>query len=92
LKDAGTVPALAATPIEFARRAPFGRPEVVTPMSRLAGLFTKVSYSPADASDDEAAAAWNDVDELARALDVGESRLCRWRRRLNPATLLSPSV
>ena len=57
-------------------------------MAGLARLFTKASYSPGDPSEEEAGAAWAEVDTLTRALDSGDSLLGRWRRRLNPMTLL----
>src|SRR5205085_11752694 len=89
LREAGTAPAATVTPIEFARAGTRSiAADVGTPMARLAGLFTKASYSPGDPSEEEASAAWAEVDTLTRALDDGDSALGRWRRRLNPATLL----
>jgi hypothetical protein len=57
-------------------------------MNRLARLFTKASYSPGDPSEDEVSEAWAEVDTLTKALDAGDSAFGRWRRRLNPTTLL----
>jgi hypothetical protein len=57
-------------------------------MAHLAGLFTKASYASHDPSEDEARQAWEEVDVLTRVLDSGDSFAGRWRRRLNPATLL----
>ena len=62
--------------------------DVGSPMTQLARIFTKASYSPADPSEDEASHAWAEVETLTRALDPSDSFLRRWRRRLNPATLL----
>jgi hypothetical protein len=86
LSEAGAIPAAALTPVEFAGVAANGKPAVVAPMARLARLFTKASYAPHGPSDDEAAAAWDAVDTLNAALDSGDSRLRRWRRRVNPRT------
>ena len=91
LREVGASPEAATTPLEFAGRAQTGRPAIGTPMSRLAGLFTKASYSGAGPSEDEARAAWVEVETLTRALDSNDSFLGRWRRRLNPGTLLSSS-
>ena len=60
-------------------------------MAKLARIFTKASYSPGDPSEDEVSAAWAEVETLTRALDSSDSVLGRWRRRLNPATLLGSS-
>jgi hypothetical protein len=57
-------------------------------MGLLARVFTKVSYSGADPSEDDAADAWEAVDNLRHTLDSGDSWLRRWRRRVNPVTLL----
>ena len=98
LREAGTAPAATATPMEFARagaRSVAVPADVGTPMTRLARIFTKASYSPGDPSEDEVTQAWAEVETLTRALDEGDSLLGRWRRRLNPATLLprpSPST
>ena len=89
LREAGTAPGATLTPMEFARGgAPSVGADVGTPMTRLARLFTKASYSPGDPSEEEVDQAWAEVDTLTRALDSGDSVLGRWRRRLNPATLL----
>ena len=88
LREVGAAPALASTPLEFAGRAEADRPGVGTPMALLARVWTKTSYSGADPSEDEAADAWEAVDSLNQTLDSGESRLRRWRRRVNPVTLL----
>jgi hypothetical protein len=86
LREVGAVPAAALTPLEFAGRAAKGAPTVVAPMARLARLFTKATYSPQSATDEEARAAWEAVDSLNEALDSGDTRVRRWRRRLNPRT------
>ncbi|MGH8972770.1 MAG: DUF4129 domain-containing transglutaminase family protein, partial [Acidimicrobiia bacterium] len=87
LREAGATPALASTPLEFAGRAEADRPGVGTPMALLARVFTKAAYSGADPSEDDAAHAWEAVDDLRQSLDSGDSRLGRWRRRINPVTL-----
>jgi transglutaminase-like putative cysteine protease len=90
LREAGAAPAATLTPMEFAAGgARAVGADVGTPMTRLARLFTKASYSPGDPSEDEVSQAWAEVETLTRALDSGDSFLGRWRRRLNPTTLLS---
>jgi hypothetical protein len=89
LREAGAAPAATVTPMEFARAgARSVAADVGTPMTGLARLFTKASYSPGDPSEEEVSEAWAEVDTLSKALDEGDSALGRWRRRLNPATLL----
>ena len=56
-------------------------------MARLAGVFTKVSYSGGDPSDDDAAAAWAEVDALTSPR-LRRHLLRRWRRRISPVNLL----
>ena len=87
LREAGTAPVAAATPIEFAQRSTVGA-DVGTPLSRLANLFSKALYSDAGPSDTEASQAWEAVESLNRALDSDDSLVGRWRRRLNPLTLV----
>ncbi|HLF40669.1 MAG TPA: hypothetical protein VI854_04240, partial [Acidimicrobiia bacterium] len=60
-------------------------------MSSLARAFTKAAYSVSGPSEDEARQAWDDVDVITRALDSKDTFLGRWRRRLNPGTLLGGS-
>jgi hypothetical protein len=62
--------------------------DVGPPMTRLARIFTKASYAAGDPSEEEVSQAWAEVESLTKALDSGDSVLGRWRRRLNPATLL----
>jgi hypothetical protein len=89
LREAGTAPAATLTPMEFARGGARSIvADVGTPMTRLARIFTKASYSPGDPSEEEVSQAWAEVETLTKALDSGDSVLGRWRRRLNPATLL----
>jgi transglutaminase-like putative cysteine protease len=89
LREAGTTPLATLTPLEFAvGGAGAVAADVGPPMTHLARLFTKGSYSPGDPSEDEVTQAWAEVDTLTRALDSSDSVLGRWRRRLNPATLL----
>jgi uncharacterized protein DUF4129 len=89
LREAGAAPAATLTPMEFARGgARSVGADVGTPMTRLARIFTKASYSPGDPSEDEVSQAWAEVETLTKALDSGDTFLGRWRRRLNPATLL----
>ncbi|MDQ1506321.1 MAG: hypothetical protein QOD57_4048 [Actinomycetota bacterium] len=89
LREAGTAPTATVTPMEFARAgARSVAADVGTPMTGLARLFTKASYSPGDPSEEEVSEAWAEVETLTKALDAGDSALGRWRRRLNPATLL----
>ena len=89
LREAGTAPAATLTPMEFARGgARAVAADVGSPMTTLARIFTKASYSPGDPSEEEVKEAWAEVETLAKALDAGDSFVGRWRRRLNPATLL----
>ena len=90
LREAGTAPAITLTPLEFAIGGTGSiAADVGTPMTRLARIFTKASYSPGEPSEEEASQAWDEVETLTRALDSSDSVLGRWRRRLNPATLLT---
>jgi transglutaminase-like putative cysteine protease len=90
LREAGTAPAATLTPIEFAAGGARSiAADVGRPMAQLARIFTKASYSPGDPSEEEVSQAWAEVETLTRALDSSDSVLGRWRRRLNPATLLS---
>jgi transglutaminase-like putative cysteine protease len=92
LREAGTAPAAAVTPMEFARGGSRAiAADVGAPMTKLARIFTKASYSPGDPSEDEVSQAWAEVESLTRALDQSDSVLGRWRRRLNPATLVGSS-
>jgi hypothetical protein len=92
LREAGTAPAATVTPIEFARGGSRAiAADVGAPMTKLARIFTKASYSPGDPSEDEVSQAWAEVETLTRALDQSDSVVGRWRRRLNPATLLGSS-
>ena len=89
LREAGTAPTVTLTPMEFARGgARAVAADVGSPMTRLARLFTKASYSPGDPSEEEVSQAWAEVETLTKALDAGDSFVGRWRRRLNPTTLL----
>ncbi|MGH8990491.1 MAG: DUF4129 domain-containing transglutaminase family protein, partial [Acidimicrobiia bacterium] len=88
LREVGASPAVSATPLEFAGRAEADRPGVGTPMATLAGVFTKVSYSGADPSEHDADDAWQAVDDLGNTIDSGDTWIRRWRRRVNPVTLL----
>jgi hypothetical protein len=89
LREAGAAPAVTLTPLEFAVGGTRSiAADVGTPMTRLARIFTKASYSPGDPSEEEVSQAWAAVETLTRALDTSDSVLGRWRRRLNPATLL----
>jgi transglutaminase-like putative cysteine protease len=89
LREAGTAPAVTLTPLEFAVGGTRSiAADVGSPMTRLARIFTKASYSPGDPSEEEVTQAWAEVETLTEALDSSDSVLGRWRRRLNPATLL----
>jgi hypothetical protein len=89
LREAGTAPSVTLTPLEFAVGGTRSiAADVGTPMTRLARIFTKASYSPGDPSEEEVTQAWEEVEKLTQTLDSNDSVLGRWRRRLNPATLL----
>ena len=88
LREVGAAPAAATTPLEFAGRAEADRPGVGTPMALLARVWTMTTYSSADPSENDAADAWEAVDNLSQTLDSGDTWPRRWRRRINPVTLL----
>jgi hypothetical protein len=89
LREAGASPVVTLTPLEFAVGGTGSiAADVGTPMTRLARIFTKASYSLGDPSEEEVSQAWAEVETLTRALDTSDSVLGRWRRRLSPATLL----
>lgn len=89
LREMGSAPAAALTPLEFAGRARAGAADVGPALARLARLFTKASYASGGPSEEEAGQAWAEVEAITRALDSGDSLFGRWRHRLNPATLVA---
>jgi hypothetical protein len=94
LREAGTFPHQAATPLEFAggyaERAPNHRRDVVEALSALAGLFTRATYSAAEPTRQDADQAWEQVDCLVAALDSGDSTVGRVARRLDLSTVRRP--
>jgi transglutaminase-like putative cysteine protease len=57
------------------------------PLRDLAGSYSAARYG-GEIADADARAAWTSVEEIERALDDGTSWLQRWRRRLDPTTLV----
>ena len=58
LREAGTAPAVTLTPLEFAVGGTRSiAADVGSPMTRLARIFTKASYSPGDPSEEEVSQA-----------------------------------
>jgi transglutaminase-like putative cysteine protease len=84
LAAAGVEPRASATSLEFAlRHAPaHGAGDAGPPLMDLARLHTAAMFSPDPPSDDEADAAWNDVDAIDAALRDHVSRSERWITRL----------
>jgi hypothetical protein len=90
LREAHVRPDPALTPLELARSAPRrGVTAATRPLRTLARSYTVVRYGAGSPSSEDAARAWEAVDELDRALGVGLSRRERWRRRIDPSTLRS---
>ncbi|HEV7861665.1 MAG TPA: DUF4129 domain-containing protein, partial [Acidimicrobiia bacterium] len=75
------------TPLEFARRAGASRPGAAPAMGRLAALVNVAAYSPEAAAG--GAEAWAASDNVVRALDAHDSGWVRFRRRLDPRSLLA---
>jgi hypothetical protein len=83
LSAAGIQRRPATTSLEFAlRQAPaLGAGAAGPPLMDLARLHTAAMYSPDDPSDDDADAAWSEVDAIATALRTTVPRTRRWRTR-----------
>jgi len=78
------------TPLEFAGRAGVWRPGAAPAMRRLAALANGAAYGPGTGGAGSAggAEAWAAADKVVRALDAHDPGWLRWRRRLDPRTLL----
>ncbi|MET0421295.1 MAG: DUF3488 and transglutaminase-like domain-containing protein [Acidimicrobiia bacterium] len=91
LRDARITPDPALTPLEVGRAITPGAPDAIRPLHELARRYTAVRYGPLDATPDDAARAWEAVDSLGDALDASINWRERWRRRLDPSTLVRSS-
>ncbi len=84
LAESGITRRPASTPVEFAmREAPaLGAGAAGPPLLALAHLHTEALFDPDSPTDDAAAAAWEHVGVIERALTAMTRRSVRWRRRL----------
>ena len=70
------------TPMEFAGGGARSiAADVGSPMTRLARIFTKASYSPGDPSEEEVSQAWAEVETLTQGAR---------HRRLGPGPVAAP--
>ncbi len=89
LHEADVVPRAAQTPLDLAATVPEGAGSATArPMRDLARAYGAARYGDGVLAPDDASDAWSSVDELERALDDGASWTRRWRRRLDPSTLV----
>jgi hypothetical protein len=89
LHEADVVPRAAQTPLDLAATVPEGTGSATArPMRDLARAYGAARYGDGVLAPDDARDAWSSVDELERALDDGASWTRRWRRRLDPSTLV----
>ncbi len=89
LHEADVVPRAAQTPLDLAATVPEGTGSATArPMHDLARAYGAARYGDGVLAPDDARDAWSSVDELERALDDGASWTRRWRRRLDPSTLV----
>jgi len=89
LHDATVDPDPAQTALELATTVPaVTTPATAAPLRRLAHVYSAARYGEGAIDLDDALDAWTSVDALEAALDDGASWPRRWRRRLDPSTLL----
>jgi len=89
LHEAAVVPRAAQTPLDLAAMVPSGTsPTTAQPMHALARAYGAARYGEGVIAADDARDAWASLDELERALDDDVSWTRRWRRRLDPSTLV----
>jgi hypothetical protein len=89
LHEADVAPRGAQTPLDLAASVPRGtNPATATPMHQLARAYGAARYGDGAVAVADVDDAWASLDELERALDDGVSFTRRWRRRLDPSTLV----
>jgi hypothetical protein len=89
LHEADVVPRAAQTPLDLASDVPAGTTaSTALPMHALATAYGAARYGDGAVAPDDVTGAWNSLDALERALDDGVSWPRRWRRRLDPSTLV----
>jgi transglutaminase-like putative cysteine protease len=89
LHEADVVPRAAQTPLDLAISVSEGTgTTTAAPMRVLARAYGAARYGDGALAPDDARDAWASLDELERALDDGVSWTRRWRRRLDPSTLV----
>jgi transglutaminase-like putative cysteine protease len=89
LHEADVVPRATQTPLDLAASVPTGTSAATSaPMRELAHAYGAARYGDGSVAPDDARDAWASLDELERALDDGVSWSRRWRRRLDPSTLV----
>ena len=90
LHEADARPRSPRTPRSSSRRTvPDARAATAArPLHDLARAYSAARYGDAATGPDDARDAWTSLDELERALDDGVSWTRRWRRRLDPSTLV----
>jgi hypothetical protein len=89
LQEAAVVPRAAQTPFDLAATVPTGtNPSTAHPMHELARAYGAARYGEGAVAGDDARDAWASLDDLERALDDGVPWIRRWRRKLDPSTLV----
>jgi transglutaminase-like putative cysteine protease len=89
LHDATVDPDPAQTALELATSAPaVTSAATAAPLRQLADAYSAARYGVGVIEPDDARAAWTCVTALEAALDDGASWSRRWRRRLDPSTLV----
>ena len=89
LHEADIAPRAAQTPLDVAATVPTGTSLATTrPMHELARVYGAARYGDGSIAPDDARDAWASLDDLERALDDGVPWARRWRRRLDPSTLV----
>jgi hypothetical protein len=89
LHESAVIPQPTETPFELAVSAPAATNDAAaSPLHELARAYSAARYGDGEVALDDARAAWASVDELERALDDGLPWSRRWRRRLDPTTLV----
>jgi transglutaminase-like putative cysteine protease len=89
LHESAVVPRTTQTPLDLAATVPAGtNAATARPMHDLARVYGAARYGEGAVAEDDVHGAWESLDELERALDEGVSWTRRWRRRLDPTTLV----
>jgi len=89
LHEASVEPQAAQTPLDLAASVTAGTSgATMRPMRRLARVYGAARYGDGVVAADDARDAWKSLDELEHALADGVPWTRRWRRRLDPSTLV----